>query len=140
MVALPVQLSAAGIDLSPRVFRSSVVVASPSGSSETTICSVTVTGNLAVSLGVLLIANAAWTVGTNGVSVNLKLRQTDTSGATVKATGAVTATAANLMATTVVGLDTAAVLPGQVYVLTMTVASGSAASTVSAVDLVAIVL
>ena len=140
MPSTPLHLSAGGIDLTPRVVRSGTVAASPSAAAETTICTLTVGPNLAVGLGVLLVGYAAFTVGTSGVSVNLKLRQTDTSGTTVKATGAVTFTAGNLGALTVVGLDTGPVLPNQVYVLTMTVASGAAASTVSAAELVALVV
>lgn len=140
MTFSPTRLSAAGIDLSPRVKRSTTVAASPSGSSETTVCTLTVNENLALAAGVLLVGFGAFTVGTSGVSVNLKLRQTDTSGSTIAATGAVTYTAADLGALTVVGFDTAAALPGQVYVLTATVASGAAASTFSAVSLVAILV
>lgn len=140
MTFTPLRLSAAGIDLSPRVKRSNTVVASPAAASETIICSLTISENLATALGVVLVGWAAYTVGTNGVSVNLKLRQTDTSGTTIAATGATTATAANLGSMALAGVDTSPVLPGQVYVVTMTVASGSAASTVSAVELVAIVV
>jgi len=136
--AIPIHLSAQGIDLSGRVVRSSTVVASPALAAETTIATVTVSDNLALGLGVVLFGFAAFTVGTSGVSVNLKLRQTNTSGSTVKATGAVTYTAADLGSASLLGVDTAAVLPGQVYVLTMTVASGGAESTVSAVTLLAI--
>jgi hypothetical protein len=136
----PVRLSAAGVDLSPRVVHSSTVAASPAASSETVIASLTVTGALSQALGVVLHGFAAFTVGASGASVNLKLRQTGTSGTTIAATGAVTYTAADLGALAVQGLDTAAVLPNQVYVLTMTVASGAAESTVSAVDLLALVV
>lgn len=138
--ASPIHYSANSIDLSPRVQRSTTVAASPAASSETTICTLTVSGNIAVSTGILLFGWAAFTVGASGVSVNLKLRQTDTSGTTVAATGAVTYTAADLGSLSLQGFDTAGVLPGQVYVLTMTVASGAASSTVSACQLTAVVL
>jgi hypothetical protein len=136
--AIPIHMSAQGIDLSGRVFRSATVVASPAAGSETTIATLTIGDNLALGLGVVLAGFAAFTVGTSGVSANLKLRQTGTSGTTVKATGATTVTAANLVSQSVLGLDTAAALPGQVYVLTLTVGSGAAESTVSAVTLLAI--
>jgi len=128
------------VDLSTRVKASSSIVASPTGATEVTIATLTISNNLQVATGIDLLGWAAFTVGTNGVSVNLKLRQTGTSGTTIAATGATTATAANLGALSVAGLDTAPVLPGQVYVLTMTVASGSATSTVSAVYLRAIIV
>lgn len=136
----PIQYSANALDLSPRIKRSTSVVASPTGSSETIVASLTITEAIALQTGVLLFGWGAFTVGTNGVSVNLKIRQTDASGSTIAATGATTATAANLGSLSLHGFDTGASIPGQVYVLTATVASGSAASTFSAVQLTAIIL
>ena len=136
----PLRLAAPGVDLSGRLFHSATVAASPAASSETTIATLTIPANLVVTTGVFLFGFAAFTVGTSGVSVNLKLRQTDTSGSTVKATGAVTYTAADLGAGSLFGLDASPTLPNQVYVLTMTVASGAASSTVSAVTLLALVV
>lgn len=134
----PIQQGAIGLDLSARVFKSEVVVASPAAAAETTICSVTVGGDLSTALGVVLMGWATYTVGTNGVSVLFKLRRTDASGTTVTASGAETTTAANLGSRTIMGVDDGQVAARQVYVLTMTVASGSAESTVSAVTLLAI--
>lgn len=132
--------SGAGIDLTPRFVRSSTVAASPAAGSETTICSLTIPSNCVQGLGIELVGWAAYTIGTNGVSVNLKIRQTGTSGATIAATGLITSTAANLDSRFVMGLDTAGVIPGQVYVLTMLVTSGSAPSTVSACYLRALIV
>lgn len=136
----PVYESALGLDLSPRVFKSTTVAASPAAGAETTICTLTVTGDLAVMLGVELVAWAAFTVGTNGVSGNLKIRRTDTSGSTIAATGATTQTAANLSQLSAHGFDANLTPNQQVYVATLTVGSGSAESTVSAVYLRAIVI
>jgi hypothetical protein len=138
--ATPIHFSANSLDLSPRVQRSVTVAASPSDNTETTICSLTVSGNLAVATGILLFGWAAFTVGTSGDGVNLKIRQTDTSGSTKAATGLATYTAADLGSLSVHAFDTGPTLPGQVYVLTMTVHAGAAASTVSACQLTAIVL
>lgn len=135
-----ITMSAAGIDLTPRLFKSTTVAASPSGASETTICTLTINQSVAVVTAVYLFGYAGFTVGTNGVSVNLKIRQTDTSGTTLGATGATTATAANLGALCLLGVDTSSAGQGQVYVLTMTVASGSATSTVSNCGLFALVV
>jgi hypothetical protein len=134
----PIQLGAAGIDLSPRIKHSSTVVGSPAGASETIVASVTVPGDLATALGVLVLGYAAVTVGTSGTALTWKLRQTDTSGTTFKTSGAKTATAGNLVDEQIVGLDVSPAATGQVYVLTLTVTAGAAASTVSAVTLVAI--
>lgn len=135
----PIIENVKGIDLSGRIARSATVVGSPAAAAETAICSVTIPDDVAIALGVLLLGYAAFTVGTNGVSGTLRLRQTDTSGTVVTSSGAVTETAANLDARSIVGFDTAATVGG-VYVMTLTVASGSAASTVSAARLVALVV
>lgn len=139
-MTVPTRLLADAIDLSPRVIRSGTVAASPAAATETTICTLTVNRDLQMGLGIVLYGFAAFTVGTSGTAVQLRIRQTDTSGTVVKASGATTRTAANLGSMSILGVDTAPVLPNQVYVLTMTVTSGSAASTVSAAELVAVVV
>lgn len=138
----PIQYSAEHIDLSARYFYSTTVAASPSGATETTIATLTVNGDLAIGKGIRLTGWAAFTVGTSGTATNLRIRQTNTSGTVIAATGALTGgiAAANLVAQDVEGLDTGATLPGQVYVLTLTVTAGAAASTVSAVLLDAFVI
>jgi phage-related minor tail protein len=80
MAPTPIRETAEGIDLSPRVQRSTTVAASPAAAAETTVCSVTLTGDIAVVAGTALIAYVALTVGTNGTDVTVKLRRTDTSG------------------------------------------------------------
>lgn len=139
MPVLPIKESAKGIDLSGRVASSATVVASPAAAAETIVATVTIPDDVALALGVLVLGYAAFTVGTNGVSANLRIRQTDASGTIVKASGAVSETAANLDARSTVGLDTAAAT-GQKYVLTLTVGSASAGSAVSAVSLVALAI
>lgn len=138
----PINLSAAGVDLSARYFNSTAIVASPSGSAETTVCSLTVTGDIAAVAGVYLTAAVAFTVAGSGTAVTYKLRQTGTSGSTIFTSGATTAgiAAAALVVESVQGFDASPVLPGQVYVLTLTVTGGSGASTVSAVNLFATVV
>lgn len=136
----PIRSSIIGVDLSARFQSTQTVAASPSAGTETTIATLTLTnfGDIALVTGVRLEGWAAFTVGTNGVSANLKIRQTSSSGTTVVASGATTVTAANLVEMSVKGLD---LLPGVgVYVLTLTVGSGSAASTVSALDLRAVLI
>lgn len=135
----PIQQSSRALDLSSRFVVSSTIVASPSAASETTICSLAIPANLAIATGVIVKASAAFTIGTNGVSFNLKIRQTNTSGATVCATGVITAAAASLVSPFIMGLD-ASPVGAQVYVATLTIASGSATSTVSAVTLTAIIV
>ncbi len=139
----PIQQSARQLDLSSRFVFTTTVVASPAASAETIIAQLTITENIAAITGVDLTGWAAYTVGTNGTAVQLRLRQTQVAGTLVAASGALTGSqhgAAILSADDIEGFDTAPVLPGQVYVLTMQVTAGSAASTVSAVKLRAIVV
>lgn len=136
----PIQTSSPFIDLSARFKRTTTVGASPSAATETIIATLTITEDLVIVAGIQLVAWAAFTVGTNGVSANLKIRQTNASGSTIAASGATTQTAANLATLSAHGFDTGATLPGQVYVATLTVASGSAASTVSALFLGATII
>jgi hypothetical protein len=131
----PIQLSAASIDLSMRFRGTTVVVGSPAAAAETIIASLTLADALQVISNIKLFGWAALTVGTNGVSVQLRIRQTDVNGAIVGDSGATSQTAAKLIAFSVPGVDASPTLPGQVYVLTAQVASGSATSTVSAVNL-----
>ena len=102
----------------------------------------TIPGNLPIFSGVILFGWAAYTVGTNGTAVQLQIRQTSVGGASVAASGALTGSqhgAAILSADDVGGFDTAPV-GSQIYKLTMQVTAGSATSTVSAVQLVAIAI
>jgi hypothetical protein len=136
----PIQFDAAHLDLSPRIFHSQTVAASPAAATETTICTVTIANDLAVTKGVYLFGWCAFTMGTSGVSATLKLRQTDTSGTTIRTSGAVTGVAAALYNPAILGVDTAPGSAVQVYVLTLTIGSGGAVSTVSAASLVALVV
>lgn len=138
--AFPGRLSGTGLDLSPRFTRTATVVASPSAATETIIASLTIPNPVQVNTGILLIGYAAFTAGTAGVSANLRIRQTDASGTVIKASGAVTVVAASLYDRCIAGLDASPTLPAQVYVLTLTVGSANAASTVSAVEFAALVI
>lgn len=137
----PIVRGAAGLDLSQRFVTSSTVAASPSAATETTICTLTIPSNLQVTSAVILLGFAAFTVGTSGTACNLRIRQTNTSGTTIGATGATTGgiSATNLVDMNVAGQDASPPAAG-VYVLTLTVTGGAAASTVSAANLVAIVV
>lgn len=138
--APPLKLGAAVIALDERVFQTATVAASPTAGTETIIASLTLAADLVVTEGVLIFGYAAYTVGTDGVSGNLRIRRTDASGTIVKASGALTVVAAELHAPSIVAFDTGPTLPNQVYVLTLTVGSASAGSTVSAVTLAALVV
>jgi hypothetical protein len=139
----PITRNALGLDLSGRFFFTTTVVASPAAAAETIIASLTIPSNIAAVAGVDLTGWAAYTVGTNGTAVTFRLRQTQVAGTLVASSGALTGSqhgAAILSADDIEGFDAAPTLPGQIYVLTMQVTAGSAASTVSAVKLRAIVV
>ena len=129
---VPIRYDSQALDLTKRVQVYKTVDASPAAASETVIATLTLTGfaDTPVLSGVLLNAWAAYTVGTSGTAVTLKIRQTNVSGTTVASTGALTKTAASLYADDVNGFDSGAGVA--VYVFTMQVTSGAAASTVSA--------
>ena len=138
---VPIQDSAANIDLSPRTFYSNSIVASPADATETIICQLTCTGDIAITQGILVFGWCAFTVGTSGASVNAKIRRTNVSGTTLVATGATNegVTAATQLGWRYVQVqDTGPTMPGQIYCLTLTVGSAAAASTVSACNLIAI--
>lgn len=138
----PIRYSGAVIDLSPRVAASVTVAASPAAAAETTVATITLGGNVALALGVLLFGFVAFTVGTAGATARLRIRQTNTSGTVVADTGATTGgiAAAALVDMNVGGFDAAATLPGQVYVLTLQVGSATAGSAVSNVQLAALAI
>lgn len=127
-----IRVSGEAVDLSPRFVVSSAVAGSPGAASETIICQVTIGNDLQTTLGVLLEGWFSFTVGTSGTAATIRLRQTNVAGAVVSASGALTVVAANVYQFDARGLDAAPVLPGQVYVMTLTITGGAATSTVSA--------
>jgi hypothetical protein len=133
----PIRYDSIAIDLSNRFQRTTTVAASPSAGSETVIATLNLANfnDIAVVQGIFLSGWAAFTVGTSGASANLKVRQTNVSGSTIVATGATTGgiTAGNLVELDCEGFDAGAGVG--TYVLTLTVGSGAAASTVSALML-----
>lgn len=143
MSPVPIQADVQRIDLSKRFQVTTTIVASPAAAAETIIAQLNLTGfaDSPIITGVDLSAWAAYTVGTNGTAVQLRIRQTNVAGTIVGNTGALTGSqhgAAILSADDCEGFDAA---PGVgVYVLTMQVTAGSAPSTVSAVKLRAILI
>jgi len=139
---LPIRYDASNLNLSPRFFHSEVVAASPALAVETTICTITVTGDIAAIAGVQLWGYAAFVVGTSGTACRLRIRQTSTAGTVIADTDATTGgiAAAAKVDMNANGFDAAPVLPGQVYVLTLQVTAGAAASTVAFTQLAALVI
>lgn len=136
----PIRNSIVFTDLSTRFQAYTTVDASPAAGTETVIATLTLAGfgDTSVVSGIRLRGWAAFTVGGSGVSANLRIRQSTVSGTVIAATGATTVTAANLVERSVFGVDVA---PGVgVYVLTLTVGSGASASTVSALQLDAVIV
>jgi type VI protein secretion system component VasA len=127
-------------DFTTRFFSSQTVVASPTDNTETIICTVTVTADLRSEQSVKLTAQAGFTVGTSGTAARLRIRRTNAAGTTKADTDAVTVTAANKANLVAVGVDALGASTSQVYVATLTVTAGAAASTVGFVALVAEVI
>lgn len=138
----PIRYDAGGLDLSKRIQVYKTVDASPALAAETIIATLTLSGfsDLAVVSGVRLSGWAAFTVGTSGSAVTMRIRQTNVAGSVVASTGALTGgvAAAALMAQDVEGFDAGAGVG--VYVLTLQVTAGAAVSTVSALTLQAIII
>jgi hypothetical protein len=132
-------ITGAKVDLSDRIVASTVVVASPAAAAETIIAQTSALVPEAILSGVDVSGWTAFTVGTSGTAVRLRLRRTNVAGTVVADTGALTGgvSAGALLAQDVGGFDTGAA-QNQVYVLTLQVTAGAAVSTVSAVKLRAI--
>jgi hypothetical protein len=136
----PIARTALGIDLSARFPVTTAITGSPATSAETIIATLTIANfaNIAVVSGIQLSGWVAYTVGTSGTAVQIRIRQTNVSGTVIVASGALAKTAAQLYVDDVAGTDAGAGVG--VYVLTMIVTSGAAISTVSATSLSAIVV
>lgn len=139
----PINVNSQRVDLSARFPVTTTVAASPSAAAETIIASLAIPnfGDTTIMAGVLLQGWAAYTVGTSGTAVTLRVRQTNVLGTVIVSTGALTGSqhgAGILSADDISGYDAA---PGvATYVLTMQVTAGAATSTVSAVCLAATVI
>lgn len=131
------RIDSVGVDLSNRIQSYQTVDASPALAAETIIATLTLSNFASMQLakGVQLAGWAAFTVGTSGTAANLRIRQTNVTGAVKAATGATSVTAANLVETGCQGFDAGAGV--SVYVLTLIITAGAAASTVSACQLTA---
>lgn len=118
--------------------RSTTVTGSPALAAETVIC--TLPGQ-AITLGAIvdLFAAVDITIGTSGVTATFKIERGAAAGGTVVSTmGPFTVVAANRYNFAVIGTDTqAGEEQGQQYVLTATIGSGAATSTVNNVCLTA---
>jgi hypothetical protein len=125
------------MDLSPRVFATATFIGSPANPTEAVVARVTVSGDIALVVGVVLAVFLSIRVGASGTSVRMRLRQTGLGGAVIADTGAIPETAGTIVTRAALGLDQAAVLP-QVYALTSETAGAVATSTVQEVALVAL--
>lgn len=134
---VPIRYDSQGLDLSKRVQVTTAITGSPALAAETIIATLTLTGfaDTAMISGVELSGWAAFTVGTSGTACTMRIRQTNVAGTVIATTGALTGgiAAAALVAQDVEGFDSGAGVG--VYVLTLQVTAGAAASTVSATKL-----
>lgn len=128
------------LDLSSRIVQTITVAGSPATNEEKVIATLLLGTNSAIISGIQVFGWAAFTVGTSGVTATMRIRQASVTGAVVVSSGATTVVAASLIETGVQGFDTAAALPNQTYVLTLQIGSGAAISTVSVLQLLAIIV
>jgi hypothetical protein len=120
-------------------YSSTTVLGSPAAAAETAI--VTLPGFTPPSDtdAVLLMGWIAYTVGTNGVSGRIRIRQgAALTGTVVGDTGLLTEVAANLVSRVIFAVDTPGIVNNFQYTMSLIVGSGSAASTVSQAALFAI--
>jgi hypothetical protein len=134
----PIQYDSAHLDLSARFFSSSVVAGTPALAAETTICTLTLVNDLAIGTGVYLFGWCAFTMGTSGTGATMKIRRTSTAGTTIVTGGITLGVATGIYQPSIMGLDPNPVPNTTVYVLTLTIQAGGAASTVSAAQLTAV--
>jgi hypothetical protein len=139
---VPLEVSAAQLDLSQRFVASTAIVGSPALAAETIVAQITCNTDLVIVSGIRLDGFIAFTVGTTGTAVTARLRRTNVAGTVIASTGAITqgVAAAGLDSIDVSGFDTGAALTGQIYVLTLQVTGGAAASTVSATALFGVII
>ena len=138
----PIRYDSTSLDLTKRFQVYKTVDASPAAASETVIATLTLASfaDISVVSGIQVSGWCAFTVGTSGASATLKVRQTNVAGATVVTSGVTTGgiAAGNLCIMDVEGFDAGA--GASSYALTLTIGSGAAASTVSALMLRAIII
>ncbi len=140
MAGEPVTVAGSHVDLSSRTSSSTTVAGSPSAATETIVCQIpALSGSATTISGVWLSGGASFTVGTSGTAITLRIRQTNVSGTVIATTGALTGgiAATNLVSQDVQGFDTTPP-SGGVYVLTLQVTAGAAASTVTQTNLFAL--
>lgn len=131
----PIRYAGNQVDLASRFAFSTTVAASPALAAETVIATLVSPPGFRTAEAILLDGWAAFVVGTSGTAARLRIRQTGVAGTLIADSDAITGgiAAAGKVALDVAGVDTGTVA---VYVLTLQVTAGSAASTVSAVRLV----
>lgn len=140
MPPIPLEVTAAQIDLSQRIAFTTAITASPAAGAETIVGTLVLNTDLTIVSGIIIVAQPIYVVGTSGVSETVKIRRTNVSGTTIVSTGAVVVAATNPRAPVVVGVDTGAAVTGQTYVCTLQVGSGSTASTLSAMTMAAFII
>lgn len=135
-----IAMDASRVLLSTALFQTTAVTGSPAAAAETVVATLTVPQGIRADQSVYLLGWMTLTVGTNGTALTVKIRRTTVAGTTVATSGAEGATAAALVSRNIIGVDAPGLQSGMVYVMTLTVTAGSAASTVSAVGLVGVVV
>lgn len=135
-----IAMDASRVLLSTALFQTTAVTGSPAAAAETVVATLALPTNIRADQNVYLLGWMTLTVGTNGTALTVKVRRTTVAGTVVATSGAEGATAAALVSRSIIAVDAPGLQSGFTYVMTLTVTAGSAASTVSAVGLVAVVV
>lgn len=126
--------------LSTAMFQTTSVTGSPAAAAETIIATLVLPVGIRAEQRVFLIGWGTWTVGTSGTSSRVRLRQTNVAGTTVADSGLLNSAAGVVFGPSIIGVDQPGAQNNFTYVMTLTIAAGAAASTVSAVGLVALIV
>jgi hypothetical protein len=135
-----IAVDGARVFLQSSFFQSAAIVASPAAAAETVVASLTLPVQIRADQTVFLFGNPVYIVGTNGTAGTVRLRRTSVGGALVASSGALVVAATNPVAPILLAPDVPGFVANQVYVLTLQITAGSAASTLSAVALYALVV
>lgn len=122
------------------VFQTTAITGSPAAGAETIVATLPIPANIRADQRVYLLGWLAFTLGTTAASFGVRIRQTNVAGTTVANSGSVTGVAASLFAPSIIGIDSPGLQNSFTYVMTLIANSGSAASTVSAVGLIALLI
>jgi hypothetical protein len=122
------------------MFQTTTITGSPALAAETIVATLVLPVVIRADQRVFLFGWSAYTVGTTGTNSIVRLRQTNVAGTIVASTGSLTTAAASLQSPCIVSTDAPGLQSAFTYVMTLQVTAATAASTLTAVSLIALVI